>query len=337
VAHVLIAALVALLIAILAGPFFIDFLRRHSLGQNIREEGPQHHSVKQGTPTMGGILIVLAAGVAFLATTVGTLSALTIFGTMVACGAIGFVDDYMKVRHKRSLGLSGRVKMLLLLAISAVVCYAAHHQQLHHSVFVPIVQWTIPLSWWGYYILIFLIIAGSANAVNLTDGIDGLAAGAAIISLFTLTAMAVIIYIRNAPGGVRIANRLDVAYIGAALIGAAVGFLWFNAFPAEVFMGDTGSMALGGAIGAMAIFLQVPLLLLLVGGIFVIEALSVVIQVISFRRFGKRVFLMAPIHHHFEMKSWSETKIMVRFWIVTGILCTGGFALFYKYYPQIRP
>ncbi len=336
-AHVLIAALVALLIAILAGPFFIDFLRRHSLGQNIREEGPEHHKVKQGTPTMGGILIVIAAGIAFLATTVGTVSALTIFGTMVACGGIGFVDDYMKVRHKRSLGLSGRVKMVLLLAISAVVCYAAHHQGLEHSIFVPIVQWSIPLSWWGYYVLIFLIIAGSANAVNLTDGVDGLAAGTAIISLFTLTAMAVIIYIRNAPNGVRIANRLDVAYIGAALIGAAVGFLWFNAFPAEVFMGDTGSMALGGAIGAMAIFLQVPLLLLLVGGIFVIEALSVVIQVISFRRFGKRVFLMAPIHHHFEMKAWSETKIMVRFWIVTGILCTGGFALFYKYYPQIRP
>jgi phospho-N-acetylmuramoyl-pentapeptide-transferase len=338
VAHVLIAALVALLISILAGPFFIDFLRRHSLGQNIREEGPQHHAVKQGTPTMGGILIVIAAGVAFLAITVGTLSALTIFGTMVACGAIGFADDLIKLRHKRSLGLSGRVKMLLLLAISAVVCVAAHHQHLAHSVFVPIVQWTIPLSWWGYYVLVFFIIAGSANAVNLTDGVDGLAAGTAIISLFTLTAMAVIIYIRNVtPTGERIANRLDVAYIGAAIIGAAVGFLWFNAFPAEVFMGDTGSMALGGAIGAMAIFLQVPLLLLLVGGIFVIEALSVVIQVVSFKWRGKRPFLMAPIHHHFEMKSWSETKIMVRFWIISGILCTGGFALFYKYYPQIRP
>jgi phospho-N-acetylmuramoyl-pentapeptide-transferase len=335
-AHVLIAALVALLISILAGPFFIDFLRRHSLGQTIREEGPQHHSVKQGTPTMGGILIVLAATVAFLATTVGTVPALTIFGTMVACGAIGFIDDLIKVRHRRSLGLSGRVKMLLLLAISAVVCFAADHQGLHHWVFVPIVQWKIQLGW-GYYVLVFIIIAGAANAVNLTDGLDGLAAGTSIISLFTLTAMAVIIYIRNAPGGVRIANRLDVAYIGAALIGASVGFLWFNAFPAEVFMGDTGSMALGGAIGAMAIFLEVPLLLLLVGGIFVIEALSVVIQVISFRWFGRRVFLMAPLHHHFEMKSWSETKIMVRFWIVAGILCTGGFALFYKYYPQIRP
>jgi phospho-N-acetylmuramoyl-pentapeptide-transferase len=335
-AHVLVAALVALVISILAGPFFIDFLRRHSLGQTIREEGPQHHSVKQGTPTMGGVLIVLAATIGFLATTVGTAPALAIFGTMLACGGIGFMDDLIKVRHRRSLGLSGRIKMLLLAATSALVCIAAHHQGLHHSVFVPIVQKTIPLGW-GWYILVFIIIAGAANAVNLTDGLDGLAAGTSIIALLTLTAMAVTIYIRNAPGGVRIANRLDVAYIGAAIIGAAVGFLWFNAFPAEVFMGDTGAMALGGAIGSMAIFLQVELLLLFVAGIFVIEALSVVIQVISFRWWGRRVFLMAPIHHHFEMKSWSETKIMVRFWILAGILCTGGFALFYKYYPQIRP
>ena len=336
-AHVLVAALVALLISILAGPFFIDFLRRHSLGQTIREEGPEHHQVKQGTPPMGGVLIVVAAAVAFLAITVGTVPALTIFGTMLACGGIGFLDDLIKLRHRRSLGLSGRVKMLLLLAISAVVCVAAHHQRLPHWVFVPIVQWKIQLGW-GFYVLVFVIIAGAANAVNLTDGLDGLAAGTSIISLFTLTAMAVIIYIRElAPNHMRIANRLDVAYIGAAIIGAAVGFLWFNAFPAEVFMGDTGSMALGGAIGAMTIFLQVDLLLLLVGGIFVIEALSVVIQVVSFRWWGKRVFLMAPLHHHFEMKAWSETKIMVRFWVVAGILCTGGFALFYKYYPQIRP
>ncbi len=185
---------------------------------------------------------------------------------MLACGAIGFLDDLIKVRHRRSLGLSGRIKMLLLLAISAVVCVAAHHQGLRHAVFVPIVQRSIPLGW-GWYVLVFIIIAGSANAVNLTDGLDGLAAGTSIIALFTLTAMAVTIYIRNvAPNGNRIANRLDAAYIGAAMIGAAVGFLWFNAFPAEVFMGDTGAMALGGAIGAMAIFLQVAAAALLVGG-----------------------------------------------------------------------
>jgi phospho-N-acetylmuramoyl-pentapeptide-transferase len=335
-ARVLVAALVAMLISILAGPTFIDFLRRHEFGQHIREEGPQHHSAKQGTPTMGGLLIVLAAAIAFLATSDYTLPALAIFFTAVACGAIGFLDDLVKLRHRRSLGLNGRWKMLLLLGIAAAVGVAGHHQHLSHKLFIPIVDYSLSLGW-GWYVLVFFIIAGSANAVNLTDGIDGLAAGTAIIALFTFTAMAVTIYIRQTADGHRIENRLDAAFIGAALIGAAIGFLWFNAFPAEVFMGDTGSMALGGAIGAMAIFLQVPLLLLLVGGIFVIEAGSVILQVASFRYWGKRVFLMAPLHHHFEMKAWSETKIMVRFWIVTGILCAAGFALFYKYYEIIRP
>jgi phospho-N-acetylmuramoyl-pentapeptide-transferase len=336
-ARVLVAALVAMIISILAGPAFIDFLRRHEFGQHIREDGPQHHAAKQGTPTMGGLLIVLAAAIAFLATSDYTLPALVVFGTALACGAIGFLDDLVKLRHQRSLGLNGRWKMLLLLAIAAVVGVAAHHQHLPHSIFVPIVDWRVPLGW-GFYVLVFFIIAGAANSVNLTDGIDGLAAGTAIIAIFTLTAMAVTIYIREVgPDGHRITNRLDAAFIGAALIGAAVGFLWFNAFPAEVFMGDTGAMALGGGIAAMAIMLKVELLLLLVGGIFAIEALSVIAQVLSFRYLGRRVLLMAPIHHHFEMKAWSETKVMVRFWIVTGILCAAGFALFYKYYPQIRP
>src|SRR5919204_569161 len=276
-ARVLVAALVALIISILAGPVFIDFLRRHALGQQIREEGPEHHSAKQGTPTMGGVLIVVAAAVAI----------------------------------------------------------AAHHQHLRHSVYVPLVNQHVPLGW-GWYVLVFLIIAGAANAVNLTDGIDGLAAGTAIIALFTLTAMAVTVYIRSGVSGHRIETRLDAAFIGAAVIGAAIGFLWFNASPAEVFMGDTGAMAMGGALAAMAIFLKVELLLILVGGIFVIEALSVMLQVVSFKYWGRRVFLMAPLHHHFEMKAWSETKIMVRFWIVTGILCAAAFALFYKYFNGFR-
>jgi phospho-N-acetylmuramoyl-pentapeptide-transferase len=173
--------------------------------------------------------------------------------------------------------------------------------------------------------------------VNLTDGLDGLAAGTGIIALFTFTAMAVTIYIRSStPTHGRIANRLDIAFIGAALIGALVGFLWFNAFPAEVIMGDTGAMAIGGAIAAMAIMMKVELLLLFVGAIFAIEAISVMLQVISFKYWGRRIFLIAPIHHHFEMKAWSETKIMVRFWIVTAIFCAAGFALFYKYFLQFR-
>jgi phospho-N-acetylmuramoyl-pentapeptide-transferase len=225
--------------------------------------------------------------------------------------------------------------MILLACVAAAVGVAAHHQHLRHAVFVPIVDYWLPLGP-AWYLLLFLIIAGAVNGVNLTDGLDGLGAGTSIIALSTLTAMAVTIYIRSGAVGHRIENRLDVAYIGAALIGGAVGFLWFNAFPAEVFMGDTGAMALGGAIAAMTIMMQVELLLLLVGGIFAIEALSVMLQVASFRWTGRRIFLMAPIHHHFEMKAWSETKIMVRFWIVTAILCAAGFALFYKYYPQIK-
>ena len=335
--RVLVAALVAMIIAILVGPSFIAFLRRNELGQHIREEGLQHHASKQGTPTMGGLLIIAAATIAFLPLSIYTLPALTVFGTMLACGGVGFLDDYIKVHHRRSLGLSGRWKMLLLLAITVAVAFAAHHQRLSHHVFVPIVDWSVPLgAFW--YVLLFLIIAGAVNGVNLTDGVDGLAGGTAIIALGTLTAMAVTIFVRSAtPQHGRVENRLDLALIGAALIGAGVGFLWFNAFPAEIFMGDTGAMALGGGIAAMAIMMKVELLLLFVGGIFVLVALSVILQVLSFKFWGRRIFLIAPIQHHFEMKAWSETKIMVRFWIVTAILCGIGFALFYKYYPQIKP
>jgi phospho-N-acetylmuramoyl-pentapeptide-transferase len=336
-ARVLVAALVAMIIAILGGPTFIAFLRRNEFGQQIREEGPEHHAVKQGTPTAGGLLIILAATIAFLPLTSWTLPALTVFGTTIACGGIGFLDDYIKQHHRRSLGLKGRWKMLLLLGITAAVGFAAHHQGLRHAVFIPVIDSWLPLGpfWYG---LLFLIIAGSVNGVNLTDGIDGLAAGTSIIALATFTAMAVTIFVRSATATHgRVENRLDVAFIGAALIGAAIGFLWFNAFPAEVFMGDTGAMALGGAMAAMAIMMKVELLLLFVGGIFAIVALSVILQVLSFKWFGRRIFLIAPLHHHFEMKAWSETKIMVRFWIVTALLCGAGFALFYKYYPNIRP
>jgi phospho-N-acetylmuramoyl-pentapeptide-transferase len=332
-ARVLVAALVAMIIAILGGPTFINFLRRNEVGQHIREEGPEHHQEKQGTPTMGGLLIVLAATLAFLPLSDYTLPALTIFGTTLACAGIGFLDDYLKLHHKRSLGLRGRWKILMLIGITAAVGYAAHHQQLSHNVFVPLADWNVPLGpFW--YVLLFLIIGGAVNGVNLTDGLDGLAAGTSIIALATFTAMAVTVYIRSGPP--RIGNRLDIAFIGAALIGAAVGFLWFNAFPAEVFMGDTGAMALGGAMAAMAIMLKVELLMLFVGGIFAIVALSVMLQVLSFKWWGKRIFLMAPLQHHFEMKAWSETKIMVRFWIVTAIFCAAGFALFYKYYLPFR-
>lgn len=335
-ARVLVAALVAMIIAILGGPTFINFLRRNEFGQQIREEGPKHHHEKQGTPTMGGLLIVLATALAFLPLSDFTLPALTVFGVTLACAGVGFLDDYLKLRRQHSLGLRGRWKMLLLIMVTIAVGFAANHQHLSHSVFVPIGDWSIPLGpFW--YLLLFLIIAGSVNGVNLTDGVDGLAAGTSIIALGTFTAMAVTIFIRSAtPEHGRIENRLDIAFIGASLIGAAVGFLWFNAFPAELFMGDTGAMALGGGIAAMAIMMKVELLLLFVGGIFAVVALSVVLQVLSFKYWGRRIFLMAPLQHHFEMKAWSETKIMVRFWIVTAIFCAAGFALFYKYYLPFR-
>jgi phospho-N-acetylmuramoyl-pentapeptide-transferase len=337
--RVLVATLVALIISIVVGPRFIAFLRAHEFGQQIREEGPSHHVTKQGTPVMGGLLIVLSAVIAFLLLSHYTWSALTVLFVTVACAGIGFTDDLLKISRARSLGLAGRWKMAWLVAITAGVAVLTHHFALEHEreIFVPFVNDWVNLSW-GWYVLLFLIVAGAANGVNLTDGLDGLAAGTGIIALFTFTAMSVISYIRSAPGAApqRDVNKLDMAIWGAALIGGAIGFLWFNAFPAEVFMGDTGSMALGGALAGFAVITKTELLLVLVGGIFVIEALSVMLQVASFKYWGRRIFLMTPIHHHFEMKAWSETKIMVRFWIVTAILAAAGFALYYAYYLPPR-
>ncbi len=326
--------MIALLISIVSGPKFIAFLRRKELGQHIREEGPEHHFSKQGTPTMGGLLILFAAAIGFLALSKYTVPALTVLFVTLACGAIGFLDDFIKLTHRRSLGLNGRWKLILLGLITVGVGIAAQHQHLPTEVYIPgLGDLQLSYAWYG---LLFLVIAGAANGVNLTDGLDGLASGTVIIALFTFASMIVISWIRSGPPGHRFNTKLDLGIAAAALIGAAIGFLWYNAWPAEVIMGDTGSMALGGAIAAFAIFTKTIFLLLLIGGIFAIEALSVIIQVFSFKYFKRRVFLMAPIHHHFEMKAWSETKIMVRFWIVTGILCAIGFALYYRYFTGFR-
>ena len=333
--RVLIATVLAMLITIIVGPKFIAFLRRKEFGQHIREEGPADHVMKQGTPVMGGLLILIAASIAFLAFSHYTTAALTVFFATVACAAIGFVDDVIKLTHRRSLGLSGRWKLVLLAAISAVVAYLAHERGLDTSVYVPVADVNVPLSWL-WYGLLFFVIAGAANGGNLTDVVDGLAAGTGTIALFTITAMNVFTYVRTGQVGQQSVASLDMAILGAALIGGSIGFLWYNAFPAEVFMGDTGSMAIGGALGAFAVMMETELLLLLIGGIFVIEALSVMIQVFTFKYLGRRVFLMAPIHHHFAMKAWSETKIMVRFWIATGILCALAFALYYRYFFDFR-
>jgi phospho-N-acetylmuramoyl-pentapeptide-transferase len=218
----------------------------------------------------------------------------------------------------------------MLLAISAVIGYLSQDRDLTTEVYVPLVGTDIDLSWF-WYALVFFVIAGAANGANLTDGIDGLAAGVCTIALFTFTAMNVLTFVRGGQRGVESIAAVDMATLGAALIGGGVGFLWYNAFPAQVFMGDTGSMGLGGALAAFAIMTKTELLLILIGGIFLIEALSVIVQVVSFKWFGRRVLLMAPLHHHFEMKAWSETRITVRFWIVTAILCACGFVLYYRY------
>jgi phospho-N-acetylmuramoyl-pentapeptide-transferase len=327
---VLIAGLIAMVAAIVVGPKFIEALRARNLGQQIRAEGPAAHVVKQGTPTMGGLLIVASAVAPFLVLSKYTAEALTVLFVMLGCAAIGFADDYLKLHRRRSLGLPGRWKMLFLVAVTIGTAVLYHESSTFStSIYVPLAGWDLNLGVF-FYPFLFLVIAGTVNGANLTDGIDGLASGTATIMLLTFLAIAGISWLRSGAPGERSEVYLDLATLAAALIGGTIGFLWYNAFPAEVFMGDTGSMALGGAIAGFAIVTGTEILLLLIAGIFVIEVLSLIIQVVSFKRTGRRVFLMAPIHHHFEMKAWSETKVMVRFWIVCAILCASGFALFYR-------
>ncbi|HSK15099.1 MAG TPA: phospho-N-acetylmuramoyl-pentapeptide-transferase [Gaiellaceae bacterium] len=332
--EVLLAGVVSMVISIVAGPKFIDFLRQNEFGQQIREEGPKGHVVKQGTPAMGGLLIMISMAIPFLIFSGRTVPAVTAFFVTLGCAAIGFVDDWTKVSRRRSLGLAGRWKLLWLAGITVVVAIVAQRgleEPLTTDVYVPLADIDVPLSY-GWYVLLFVIIAGAANGVNLTDGIDGLAAGTTTISILTYTAMSLVAALASIRAvGAADQIDLDLAILGASLVGASIGFLWYNAFPAQVFMGDTGSMGLGGAIAAFAIMTKTELLLVLIGGIFVIEALSVIVQVVSFKWFGRRVLLMAPLHHHFEMKAWSETRITVRFWIVSALLCACGFVLYYRY------
>jgi phospho-N-acetylmuramoyl-pentapeptide-transferase len=333
VTEVLLSGIIAMVISIGAGPKFIDFLRRNELGQHIREEGPKGHVTKQGTPTMGGLLIMLSMAIPFLLFSEHTLPALTAFFVTLGCAAIGFVDDWTKLTHRRSLGLAGRWKLLGLGAITLVVALVVYNRDFKTTVYLPLLDVDLPLSW-AWYGLLFIIIAGGANGVNLTDGLDGLAAGTATIALLTYTAMTIVAYIVSLRTGTGDKADLDLAILGASLIGASIGFLWYNAFPAQVFMGDTGSMGLGGALAAFAIMTKTEVLLTLIGGIFLIEALSVMLQVFTFKWLGRRVLLMAPLHHHFEMKAWSESRIMVRFWIAAAIFCACAFVLYYQSFSK---
>jgi phospho-N-acetylmuramoyl-pentapeptide-transferase len=314
--RILIGGTAALLICIFLSPKFIEFLRKREFGQQIREDGPKGHHVKAGTPTMGGVLIFLAVSVPFLILTNYEWRSIGVFGVAIACALLGFADDYIKLVRRRSLGLRARTKLGVTIAISIALWYIAEHQaHLAPTLRLRFVDYQIDLGPL-YPLLIYFVVAGTTSAVNLTDGLDGLAAGCAAIVLLA--------YI----GITFITGDLDMAMLAGCLVGACIGFLWFNAFPATIFMGDTGSLGLGGAIAGLAVMTKTEVLLILLGGIFVIEALSVVIQVISFQTMRKRVFLMAPIHHHFELKAWSETKIILRFWIVASICCAIGFTIY---------
>ncbi|HVF78401.1 MAG TPA: phospho-N-acetylmuramoyl-pentapeptide-transferase [Solirubrobacteraceae bacterium] len=319
--EVLIAGTAALLICIFLSPRFIAFLQQREFGQFIREEGPAKHHVKAGTPTMGGIIIVIAISVPFLILSEYDWRALGVFGAVVACALLGFADDYTKIVRRRSLGLSARMKLGITILISIGLWWVATQKAgLPQTLRLRVVDYQIDLSFLAglpFLAMIYVVVAGTTSAVNLTDGLDGLAAGcAAIVALAYIG----ITFITT--------GQQDLALLSACLVGACVGFLWFNAFPATIFMGDTGSLALGGAIAGLAVMTKTEILLILLGGIFVVEALSVMIQVFSFQTFRKRPFLMAPIHHHFELLGWSETKIILRFWIIAAICSAIGFTLY---------
>jgi phospho-N-acetylmuramoyl-pentapeptide-transferase len=322
------AGITSMVVILLIGPAFIEWLRRNEFGQSIREEGPECHQIKAGTPTMGGILIWLAVLVPFLIFSKLSVASFAAMIITLGCALIGFTDDWMKIVKGRSLGLAARWKMLLQLLLGLLAGFIAlRFAGVDTDIDLPFTHAEWHLGTVGFYILVFLVISGASNAVNLTDGLDGLAAGASAIVLIAYAGIAFVIgrHLHD-PG------MLDLSVLAVAIAGACLGFLWFNTFPADVFMGDTGSLGLGGAIAGMAILTGTEVLLVVIAGLFVIEALSVIIQVASFKTTRKRVFLMAPLHHHFELKSWSETKIIVRFWIVAAIFAGTGFAIYYAYF-----
>jgi len=314
--RVLIAGTASLLMCLFLSPKFIEFLRNREFGQNIREEGPEGHKTKAGTPTMGGIIIILAITVPYLLLSRRDWQSLGVFFAAVSCALLGFADDYTKIVRRRSLGLRARTKLVVTIAISLGLWWIATQKaSIGPTIKLRPVDATLDLGPL-FPLFIYLVVAGTSTAVNFTDGLDGLAAGCAAIVLLA--------YI----GITFITGGRDLAILSGCLVGACIGFLWFNSFPASIFMGDTGSLGLGGAIAGLAVMTNTETLLILLGGIFVIEVLSVVIQVFSFQVFRKRVFLMAPIHHHFELQAWSETKIILRFWIVAAAFGAIGFVVY---------
>ena len=328
------AGAVALVLSLLGTRYLVDWLKAHRVGQPIHEDVPDGHVTKAGTPTMGGVAIVVAAvagyAVAHLRgglefTPNGVLVMLAIAGA----GVVGAFDDWIKVSHERNLGLSKRAKMggLLVVAVGFAVASVAWTDV---ETTLSFTRWNYPgwnLTDVGWIILAVLLIAGTTNAVNLTDGLDGLAAGSSIYAFITLTVVA--FWAFRHPADYQIAGALDLAVSSAAMVGAILGFLWWNAPPAQVFMGDTGSLAIGAGMACLALTLNVQLLLPIVGALFVFETLSVIVQVGSFRLTGKRVFRMAPVHHHFELGGWPETTVIIRFWILAIMAMAVALGLFF--------
>jgi phospho-N-acetylmuramoyl-pentapeptide-transferase len=341
------ASLTALLIGLLIGPFLIERLREFQIGQYIREEGPESHQKKGGTPTMGGILICISILVpTLLWSDLSNPFVWLVMGSTLAFGAIGFADDYIKVLHKRNLGLTSKQKLALQFLVSGAVAVALlmlrGQGEYSTRLMMPFIKgyrpnliidhllhtaYFWPLAFLPFIIFVMLVITFSSNAVNLTDGLDGLAIGCTIIAAGALT---VLTYVS---GHAVFSDYLElqrmpmvseVVVFCGAMVGASIGFLWYNAHPAEIFMGDVGSLALGGAIATVAVVIKQELLLPFIGGVFILEAVSVILQVGSYKlRGGKRIFKMAPLHHHFELSGWSESKVITRFWIMALV-----FALF---------
>lgn len=327
----LIAASVGLIVAMLGTPLLIRSLQTRGIGQQIREDGPQGHVTKAGTPTMGGLTMLAALVAAYVASHLRTGAVFTSAGFLVVmlalgAGAVGLADDWIKVRRQRSLGLNKRTKSLALLAVAVVyVVLAVFKAKVRTD--LSFARSLTDASDAVYIVWAVLIVLGSANAVNLADGLDGLAAGSAIY------AFAAFVFIGfwqfRHESCYSVGPALDLALVAAALVGACTGFLWWNAAPAKIFMGDTGSLAIGAALAGLALSANTQLLLPIIGGLFVMITLSVVVQVLAFRLFGRRVFRMAPIHHHFELLGWPETTVIVRFWILSLMFTALALGLFY--------
>jgi phospho-N-acetylmuramoyl-pentapeptide-transferase len=319
------AALTAMLITLLSGGWMIRKLREFQIGQQIREEGPASHQTKAGTPTMGGLLIL--AGLilpTLLWSDLSNIFVLILLFVTLAFGGIGFMDDFAKLKKKRSLGLTAKQKLALQIGVAAIVggilIYLANTSNYYDTrLNFPFIKWWRPDLGYLYILLVVMVIVGASNAVNLTDGLDGLAIGSVLIASIAYTAMAYLSghFIFSAYLHIAFLKHAgEISVFGGALVGSSIGFLWYNAYPAEVFMGDVGSLSLGAAIGTMAVLIKQEFLLVMVGGLFVMEALSVIIQVGYYKLTKKRVFLMAPLHHHFELKGWREPKVIIRFWII---------------------